>query len=199
MTDAPPSSTHDPGDVAPGGSALLVIDMISGWDYPDAAPVLARALAIAPRVQRLAERCRAAGVPVIYASDNRGRWRSDQRELVRAALAEGREDTPGARLTRALAPQGDDYFVLKPRHSAFFATPLELLLRDLGAARVVLAGVSADQCVLATAGDARMRQLDVVVPRDCVAAPTPARTRAAVRHFAEVLGVPTPLGSRVRF
>lgn len=193
-----PSSTHEPADENPGGSVLIVIDMLTRWDFPDALPLLRRALLAAPRIARLAARCRAAGVPVIYANDNRGRWRSDLRQVTEAAIAEGGAESPGVRIARTLEPHADDYFVLKPRHSAFFMTPLELLLADLQARRLVLAGVSADQCVLATALDARMRGFEVVVPRDCVASPTAERTRRAVRQFATALEAPTPLSARLR-
>jgi nicotinamidase-related amidase len=166
-------------------AALLVIDMISRWDFPDAAALLPRALAIAPRVAQLAERWRReAHWPVIFANDNHGRWRSERSALYEAALAEGGD---GARIARLLRPHEDDYFVIKPKHSAFHATPLALLLGHLGVRRIVPVGVTSDQCILATATDARMHDLDVVIVRDAVEAPTPQRTRASIRHFEEVL------------
>jgi nicotinamidase-related amidase len=176
--EAPPP-THASGDRC--GTALLVIDMLSGWDFPDAQALLRQALRITPRIARLAERCRGAGVPVIYANDNRGRWRSDVHQVVKSALEEDRagHDRPaaaGARITRALEPRAEDYVVLKPRASAFHATPLELLLQHLGVRRLILTGVSSDQCVLVTAHEAHMREFEVQIPRDCVASPTtPAR------------------------
>lgn len=198
MAATAPSATHEPSDENPGGSALVVIDMLARWDFPDADALVRRALPIAPRIARLAARCRAAGVPVIYANDNRGRWRSDLRQVVEAAIAEAGDEAPGVRIARTLAPRAEDYFVLKPRHSAFFMTPLELLLQDLRARRLLLVGVSADQCVLATAHDARLRGLEVVMPRDCVASPTAERTRRAVRLFADAFVAPTPLSSRLK-
>lgn len=194
-----PSATHEPADENPGGSALVVIDMLARWDFPDGDRLVQRALQAAPRIARLAARCRAAGVPVIYANDNRGRWRSDLRQVVEAAIAEGGAESPGVRIARTLEPRAEDYFVLKPRHSAFYMTPLELLLQDLRAHRLVLAGVAADQCVLATAGDAHMRGYALAVPRDCVAALDAERTRRALRHCADALGAATPMSARLRF
>lgn len=195
MTPARTETTHHAGDERPDGSALLIIDMISAWDFEDGAALARQALAIAPRIRRLAERCRDRGAPVIYANDNRGRWRSDLRELVEHSMAAG---AAGARITALLAPTECDYFVLKPRHSAFFATPLALLLQDLGTRHLVLAGVSADQCVLHSAADARMHGQRVTVPRDTVATPSAERTKRALRHFGEALCVPTPASARVR-
>jgi nicotinamidase-related amidase len=177
------------------GSALLILDMISRWDYPDGATLLRRALRVAPAIAALRERCRARGVPVIYANDNEGQWRSDFKFVVRGAL-----ESPGggARIAQLLEPGDEDYFVLKPKHSAFFATPLELLLDHLRVRRLLVAGVTSDQCVAATVTDARMRDFEVVVPEDAVATLTAARERRALAHLREVLAVPTPAAARVR-
>ena len=191
----PRSSTTDPSSpTAVGRTALLIIDMISCWDFPDADKLVRGALEIVPAVQALKSRCRTAGVPVIYANDNHGQWRSDFAALVRESLD---CSTVGARITEALAPGPDDYFVLKPKHSAFFSTPLELLLRDLSVDRVLLTGVASDQCVLVTAAEARMRDLDVVVPRDGVASQSLARHAAALLHYDQVLKVATTAGPEV--
>ncbi len=191
----PRSSTTDPSSpTAVGRTALLIIDMISCWDFPDADKLVRGALEILPAVRALKARCRAVGVPVIYTNDNHGQWRSDFATLVRESRDGG---AAGARITEALAPDPDDYFVLKPKHSGFFSTPLELLLRDLSVDRVLLAGVASDQCVLVTAAEARMRDLDVVVPRDCVASQSEARNAAVLAHYEQVLKVATTPGPLV--
>lgn len=164
------------------GAALLIIDMISCWDFPDADALLPGAAAIAAPIARLKKRCTAAGVPTIYCNDNRGRWRSDFRTLVDSALACGGE---GADITRCLTPGPNDYFVLKPMQSSFFETPLASLLKYLHVHRLILTGIASDQCVMASAMEARLRGLDVVVPRDGVASQTPQRNQAALRQFRE--------------
>jgi nicotinamidase-related amidase len=183
------------GTPAAGATALVVIDMISTWGFPDANPLLAQAARIAPAIAGLKARCRRAGVPVIYANDNRGMWRSDFREVYAGALEAGGR---GAGIAEQLAPDDDDYFVLKPKRSGFFATPLHLLLQHLHVRRLLLAGVASDQCVVNTAVDAHMRDYDVVLPRDCSASHTTGRHQRALRHFEEALRLPTPLGSRIR-
>lgn len=180
---------------ANGDTALLIIDMISGWDFPDAARLLRLSAAIAPRIAALKARCRRAGVPVVYANDNRGQWRSDFRRVVANAVQAGGQ---GGRIVAQIAPDDDDYFVLKPKHSAFFATPMDLLLQHLKVNRLILTGVASDQCVVTTAVDARMRDYAVVVPQDCVAAQTPARNRRALAHFEEVLDIRTTVSGRLR-
>jgi nicotinamidase-related amidase len=180
---------------AAGASALLILDLISEWKFPDADKLLPHALAVAPQVAALKARCRRVGVPVIYGNDNHGRWRSDLRQVVEASLAAG---GAGARLTALVAPDDDDYFVLKPKHSAFFGTPLDLLLQHLEVRRLLLAGVASDQCVVATAMDARMRDYEVVVAGDCVATQSRSRNRRALEHFQAALAIATPQGSRIR-
>lgn len=180
---------------AAGATALLIIDMINGWDFPDAGKLLPFAAAIAPRIAALRARCRCAGVPVIYANDNRGQWRSDFQQVVEHSLQQGGR---GARITQQLAPEADDYFVLKPKHSAFFSTPLDLLLQHLQARRLILTGVASDQCVVNSAVDARMRDYDVLVPGDCVASQSAARNKRALLHFTEALNVPVTASPRVR-
>ncbi|RYF74826.1 MAG: cysteine hydrolase [Comamonadaceae bacterium] len=182
-------------DTAPEGTVLLIIDMVSCWDFPDAEFLLPQAARIAPLIATLKARCRERGMPVIYANDNRGRWRSDFRSLVTESLA-GESD--GSHITRTLLPGEEDYFVLKPKHSAFFGTPLDLLLQHLEARRVVLTGVSSDQCILATAIAARMRDLDVVVPGDCVASQSTARNNAVLRQFESAMNLPIVPSTQIR-
>ena len=180
---------------AAGRTALLIIDMISCWDFPDAEKLLPGAHAIAGRIKALKARCTRAGVPTIYVNDNRGRWRSDFPKLVEMSLAAG---GAGAEITSALLPEEDDYFVLKPKQSAFFATPLELLLAYLKASRLIVTGVASDQCIVATVADAGMRDLEAVVPRDCVASQSRERNERFLRQAEEALRVSTTPGPRIR-
>jgi nicotinamidase-related amidase len=104
----------------------------------------------------------------------------------------------GAAITAALLPDHDDYFVLKPQQSAFVATPLEQLLGVLRVQRLIVTGVASDQCVLSTATDARMRGLEVVMPRDCTGTQTARRHAMLMEQCPEVFGIATTLGSRIR-
>ncbi|MBB1600828.1 cysteine hydrolase family protein [Variovorax sp. UMC13] len=176
----PPDSLSS--DRAAHGTALLIIDMISCWDFPDADALMHCAVAIAAPIAQLKSHCAAAGVPTIYCNDNRGRWRSDFRSLVDSALACGGK---GGEIARRLAPGPEDYFVLKPMQSSFFETPLASLLKYLDVHRLILTGISSDQCVMASAMEAGLRALDVVVPQEAVASQTPERNEAALRQFRE--------------
>lgn len=190
------SDRHDADATAPEGLALVIIDMISGWDFPDAEHLLPHARRVATEIAALAQACRDRGVPVIYANDNRGRWRSDFHALVDAALA---QDGLGAEITRLMRPHDDDYFVLKPKHSIFHGTPMPFLLQHLRVQRLVLAGVSSDQCVLMSVSDARMRELDPIVPADCSASQGEARHEVLLQQLRETWKVEAPPTWRVLF
>lgn len=149
---------------------LLVIDTINDFKFEDGSRVLADARPVAERIKQLKLRTRRAGIPTVYVNDNFGRWRSDFRALIshcRRSAARGRS------VTRLLRPDRLDYFVLKPKHSAFYSTALELLLDHFHARTLILTGLLADSCILATAQDAHMRGYQLFVPVDCVAARAP--------------------------
>lgn len=181
------SPTPHDGPTA-GGAALLIVDMISGWQFEDAQALLPGALGIAPHIQLLRQRCKAAGMAIIYANDNHGRWRSDFRQPLYGSTQASEE---ASRITQMLAPQEDDYIVLKPKHSAFFATPLQIVLRQLQADRLIVTGVTSDQCVLTTATEARMHDFEVWCPSDCIATLSEARQSRTLAHMSEVLRVRT--------
>jgi isochorismate hydrolase len=182
-----------PADRSP--AVLIVLDMISDFRFPDGAQVERAARRIAPRIAALKERAHEAGIATLYVNDNPGRWRSDRAELLRKCLA---PDARGADVVRQVMPSDTDYFVLKPRHSAFYATPLEVLLNHLGARRLILTGVSSHQCVLFTATDAHVRNYELIVPADCVAGPTAGDTRFSLKYFSSVLGAKVVNSKRLR-
>jgi isochorismate hydrolase len=176
-------------------AALLILDMVSNFQFPDGPKVQRAARRIAPHIADLKKRTKAAGIACIYVNDNPGRWRSDSHELIQECLL---PPAAGADIVRLLRPEDSDYFILKPRHSAFYATPLEVLLTHLGTRRLILTGVSSHQCVLFTANDAHVRNLEVIVPSDCVAGPTLRDTRFALQYFGSVLGARVTSSRRLR-
>lgn len=164
--------------------ALLLIDVINDLEWPGAEAVLAPALRMAGRIAELRERARAAGVPVVFVNDNFGRWKSDFSAQVQHCLNDG---VRGAPLARRLLPTRDDYFVLKPKHSGFFSTTLEILLTYLGARTLILTGIAGNNCVLFTANDAYMRDYRLHVPADCTVSNSEGENRAALEQMRTVL------------
>jgi nicotinamidase-related amidase len=160
--------------------ALLLIDVINHFEYPEAEKMLIQALPIASRIARLKARARAAGIPVVYVNDNFGQWRSDLAKLLAYCL---RPQALGRQFVEQVRPDKDDYFVLKPRHSAFYQTPLEILLAYLGASSLVLCGLATNSCIVCTAHDAKMRNFDLFVPSDCSASLTAREHKQAIAHM----------------
>ena len=172
--------------------ALILIDVINDLEFPGAEQLLAHALPMAHRLAALKRRAKAAHIPVIYVNDNFGRWQSDFTKLVAHCLTDGVRGRPVAKL---LQPESDDYFVLKPKHSGFFSTTLDTLLRYLGAQTLILTGMAGNICVLFTANDAYMRDYGLVVPADCVVSNTVAENEHALAQMQKVLKADiTPAG-----
>jgi nicotinamidase-related amidase len=164
--------------------ALILIDVINDFDFPEADQLLAHARPMAQNIARLKQRAKEHKIPVIYANDNFGRWQSDFRAQVDYCL---RGSSRGNAIVDLLRPETDDYFVLKPKHSGFFSTTLDLLLKNLGVKVLILTGVATNICVLFTANDAYMRDYQLVVPYDCVAANTEEDHHQGLNQMAKVL------------
>lgn len=185
-TARPRHAPRDPhGCVAHRSStALLLIDVINPFDFPEASQLLRFARPAAQRIAALKERLQACGIPVIYVNDNFSLWQSDFRAQVEHCT---RQEAAGADIAGLLRPGPHDYFVLKPKHSGFYSTSLEVLLRYLGAQHLVLAGFAGNICVQYTANDAYMRDLKLFVPQDCCASESAALNRAAVEQMRDTL------------
>ena len=144
--------------------------------------LLKSALPMALRLRALKQRAHKAGIPAIYINDNFGRWQSNF-----AALVNHCSKSRGKEVSRLLAPQRRDYFVLKPKHSAFYSTTLDVLLRYLGARRLIITGIAANICVLFTANDAYMRDFELLIPQDCVASNTEVENNYALQQMHTIL------------
>jgi nicotinamidase-related amidase len=176
-------------------SALLVIDMLNTLEFPEGRQLLGPAIKAAKKIQALKRRLKKQGVPVIYVNDNFGDWRCDWKSIFSECSA---PDCLGQRLALAIAPEPDDYFVLKPKHSGFYHTSLEILLDHLKVQKLIITGIAGNLCVLFTAHDAHMREYEVVVPRDCIASNTPLVNRHALHQLKAVLKIKTPLSTAVK-
>ena len=166
------------------GTALLLIDVINDLAFEGSEALVAQAEPMAIRLATLKRRASAAGMPAIYINDNFGQWRSDFRKTVAHCLS---RSSPGRRVSLRLRPTSRDYFVLKPKHSGFFDTTLDTLLKTLRIRRVILTGIAGNICVLFTANDAYMRDLRIFAPADCIVSNTAADNDHALRQIHTVL------------
>ena len=126
-------------------------------------------------------------IPVLYVNDNFGDWRSEKEVLMGRCL-----EAKGAEFVRPLLPDSEDYFVLKPMHSAFYMTPLEVLLRHLQVETLILTGLTSNSCITVTAHDANMRGFDIYIPPDCSCA------RNAEEHTQALAQLEAMAGANLR-
>ena len=175
---------------------LLLIDVINDLSFPKNQKLVRRSVALAKSIAKLKERCKKAGVPTIYVNDNHGRWRSDISMVLRHCSS---PESLGREMTNLLLPADDDYIVLKPKHSPFYATPLQTILDYLGARVAIVAGVTTNACILIAAGDLHVRDFKLFVPEDCVAGLTEREHRRSLNVMKNSFAADTTLSSRLNF
>jgi nicotinamidase-related amidase len=166
------------------GAALLLIDVINDFEFDSGEQLLKLAMPVGKQIADLKSKAKRVGVPVIYVNDNFGKWQSDLNKIVSHCLDDGVRGEPFVKL---VLPDEDDYFVLKPKHSGFHRTSLELLLDHVGSTSLILAGIAGNNCVLFTANDAYMRDFKLFVPADCVVSETEEENESALKQMETVL------------
>jgi nicotinamidase-related amidase len=165
--------------------ALIIIDLFSRFDFPDGQRLAPLALKAAKKVRQLRNIFDEKQWPVIYANDNFGDWKCGFHQLAEVCR---HDEGPSADIAKLLFPGPDHYTLLKPKHSAFLATPLTVLLAKLGVDQLVLVGMALDSCVLATAIDANSREFSTVVVSDATAC-IAERRQAALKLLRSTGGV----------
>jgi nicotinamidase-related amidase len=176
--------------------ALLLIDVINDLEFDEGEALVKAALPAARKIARLKQEAKKRGIPCLYVNDNFGQWQSDFKHLVKRCI---QDNVRGAQISRELAPEPDDYFVLKPRHSGFFQTPLDLLLRHLHATKLILCGLTTDSCVLFTANDGYLRGFKILVPEDCSAAVSKNRHFSALGQMRRTVKACTDASVQIDF
>ncbi|HEV2777030.1 MAG TPA: isochorismatase family cysteine hydrolase [Solirubrobacteraceae bacterium] len=157
-------------------SALIVVDMLNEYEHEDAEVLVESVRAALPAMRHLVERAGQEDTPTVYVNDNYGDWGAGRPELVERAIA-GR----AREVVEPIAPPDGSWFISKARHSIFYETQLEYLLREQSIERVVLIGQVTEQCILYSALDAYVRHFNVAVPCDAVAGIHPDLADAALR------------------
>lgn len=165
--------------------ALLVIDMLKDFVERGAPLEVSSARKILPKVKLRIEEARKKGIPVIYICDaHRAQDEEFKRWPAHAILG-----TKGAEVVEELKPQKTDFVVKKRRYSGFLGTDLDLLLKELKVEKLHLTGVLTNICVFFTAAEAVMRDYEVVVYRDSVAALSEKYHKFALDELDRVLKI----------
>lgn len=165
--------------------ALLVVDMLRDFVEPDGALYIGDCgQEIIGQVADHLQAARQRGDLVVFICD---RHRPDDAEfdMFPPHCIAG---SPGAEIIEPLAPQEDDILIPKRRYSGFYATELDLTLREYGIQDVDIVGVCTNICVLYTAADARNRSYRVRVFADAVASMDEQAHRWALNQMETVLG-----------
>lgn len=166
------------------GDALLVVDVFDDFAHDDAEPLLASFRERGEAMAQAVAAARDAGVPVIYANDDRDRWDGDAPGLAREAT-----EGPGGDVIRELLPRAGDRVLLKHRYSAFDHTALELLLEAESTERVFVMGAATEGCVVQTALDAREHGLKATILADACATADAELEATALRYAQDVGGI----------
>jgi nicotinamidase-related amidase len=177
------SRKHAQTSPSPVPVALLLIDVLTTFQFPDGDAILQGALKTRDALVKLKTRARQAGIPVLYVNDNFGDWRSEKEVLIGRCL-----QAKGSQFVRPLIPDSQDYFVLKPMHSAFYMTPLEVLLLHLEVETLILTGLTSNSCISVTAHDANMRGFNIYIPSDCSCARTSKEHLQALQQLNAMAG-----------
>jgi nicotinamidase-related amidase len=188
------SRKHAQTRPSPVPTALLIIDVLTTFQFPDGDAILRSALKMRDALVKLKSRARACGVPVLYVNDNFGDWRSEKEVLLGRCL-----EAKGSEFVRPLVPDSEDYFVLKPLHSAFYMTPLDVLLQHLQVETLILTGLTSNSCITVTAHDANMRGFDIYIPPDCSCARNGREHNQALAQLSAMAGASLTPSSSLSF
>ncbi len=156
-------------------TALLVIDMIR--EFVTGRLGGAHAEAVVPCISRLVKAAKRGGSPVVYVTDAHLEGVDHEFDVWGSHAVAG---SPEAEMVPELEPGDGDHRLYKRRYSAFYATGLDALLRELEVDTVILTGVLTNICIQHTAADAYFRGYRVVVPTDCVNALTPGEQETSL-------------------
>jgi nicotinamidase-related amidase len=157
-------------------SALIVVDMLNRYEHDDAEPLRDSVRTVIEPMATLVAQTKDAGACLVYVNDNHGDWTAGREALAAWAL-DGAEPS----LVTPIAPEDDVPLLVKARHSIFYETQLEYLLREREVEHIVLVGQVTEQCILYSALDGYIRHFDVTVPRDAVAHIHPDLADAALK------------------
>ena len=172
--------------------ALLIIDIINHFQFDHGSHLLKQSLQFLPSLLQLKMRAKEKQMPIIYINDHYNLWQADFKKIISYCTTEQNEDF----LTQ-IKPNEDDYFLIKPKHSAFYGTALNTLLFQLHINHLIITGIAGNICVLFTANDAYMRDYRLSCPRDCIASVNEQDNLYALTMMKNVLDADTIESSKL--
>lgn len=162
--------------------ALLIVDMINNFEFDMGETLAKKTEKIVPHILSLKEHARQNEWPIIYINDHYGLWQADIKNIQQECTNERSKD-----IITKIAPVDADYFLTKPKHSAFYETALHTLLTELQVRHIIITGIAGNICVLFTANDAYMREYSITIPKDCIASNSDEDNEFALTMMENVL------------
>ncbi|MBN8194596.1 cysteine hydrolase [Bacillus sp. NTK074B] len=166
----------------PNDTALLIIDIINPFDFKHGEILAEHTAKIIDPINSLREYGEAHGLPTIYINDHYELWKADYKQIYKKCHNEVSDG-----IMTPLQPRDDDYFLIKPKHSAFYGTALNTLLHHLSVKNLIITGIAGNICVLFTANDAYMREFNLMVPKDAIASVSEEDNHYALTMMKNVL------------
>lgn len=145
-------------------TAILFIDLINDFEFQHGPSLLKECYTMLPNILRLKAYANKHNLPIIYINDHYKLWQADLNRIINQCTTDQNKA-----FLEQIAPTESDYFLIKPKHSAFHQTALQALLVELNVNHLIISGVAGNICVLFTANDAYMREYTLHVPSDCIA------------------------------
>jgi len=162
--------------------ALLIIDLINDFNFDHGNILAEKAKGIAEHIDNLKKHCKKERIPIIYVNDHYNLWQADLEKIIEYCT-----NDKSKKILQKIKPTDEDYFLIKPRHSAFFGTALHTLLIKLKVEKLILTGLAGNICVLFTANDAYMREYQLLVPENCIASVDDEDNKYAIRMMKNVM------------
>ncbi len=163
-------------------SALLIIDMINDFNFTHGDMLYTHTELIIEPILHLKNTMKKQELPIIYINDHYNLWQADFKKIIDTCKNEKNEE-----LIKKIEPTGNDYFLIKPKHSAFYGTALHTLLQQLKVEKLILTGIAGNICVLFTANDAYMREYQLWIPEDAIASAAIEDNQYALTMMQHVL------------
>jgi nicotinamidase-related amidase len=174
--------------------ALLIIDMINDFNFNHGNLLLENTQHIIEPILQLKLKAKEKSIPIIYVNDHYNLWQADYEKIIEKCKNE-----KNSYIIKRIAPDHDDFFLIKPKHSGFYGTALNTLLYHLGAKKLILTGIAGNICVLFTANDAYMREFSLLCPSNCIASADQNDNEYALRMMEHVLKANTNNSEEISF
>ncbi|WP_050614181.1 isochorismatase family cysteine hydrolase [Bacillus testis] len=174
--------------------ALIIIDVINHYKFKEESHLLEYTKKMAGPLKKLKERAKEQKVPVIYVNDHYYMWQADYHKIIDHCKNEENQE-----ILETLSPAEDDFFLIKPKHSAFYESALHTLLRQLHVKNIIVTGVAGNISVLFTANEGYMKEYTIYAPADCIASNTKEANEFALNMMKNVLGADLTESSELTF